>query len=133
MGHSFATALNCMDGRIQLPVTLYLLDRLGVEYIDTITEAGIVRFFSGETDSSQTEAALSSIRISLDKHGSRQIAIAAHDDCAANPIQVHEQQAQVIEGVAFLKNRFPQCDIFGLWVDDARKVHEITPGWAAGK
>ena len=63
----------------------------------------------------------------LGEDGSRQIAIAAHDDCAANPIQAHQQQDQVIEGAAFLKNRFPQCDILGLWVDDARKVHEIAP------
>lgn len=119
-----------MDGHVQLPITIYLLDRFGVEFLDTITEAGIVRYFSGETDSSQTEAALNSIRISLDKHGSRQIAIAAHDDCAANPIQAPQQQTQILEGTAFLKNRFPQCDILGLWVDDARKVHEIAPSYA---
>jgi len=36
----FCTVINCIDGRIQLPVIEYLKIRFNVEYVDTITEAG---------------------------------------------------------------------------------------------
>jgi len=40
---SFCTAINCMDGRTQLPVNEFMRRKLGVAYVDTITEAGSVR------------------------------------------------------------------------------------------
>ena len=36
----FYTVINCMDGRVQLPVIKYLQKRFNVEYVDSITEAG---------------------------------------------------------------------------------------------
>lgn len=126
MRGSFATVLNCMDGRVQVPVILHLLDRFGVEYIDTITEAGIVRYLSDETDTSQTESTLYSILISIEKHGSRQIAIVAHDDCAGNPIPAEMQQDQVRVSVMCLKEHFPHCEILGLWADADLQIQEIA-------
>lgn len=126
MRGSFATVLNCMDGRVQVPVILHLLDRFGVEYIDTITEAGMVRYLSDEMKSPQTESTLHSILISIEKHGSRQIAIVAHDDCAGNPIPAEMQQDQIRVSVRRLKEHFPQCEILGLWVDEDFQVHEIA-------
>ena len=126
MRGSFATVLNCMDGRIQVPVILHLLDRFGVEYIDTITEAGIVRCLSDEIDSPQTESTLYSILISIEKHGSRQIAIVAHDDCAGNPIPAEMQQDQVRVSVMWLNEHFPHCEILGLWADADLQIQEIA-------
>ncbi len=37
---SFCTAINCMDGRTQLPVIEFLKNKLSVEYVDTVTEPG---------------------------------------------------------------------------------------------
>ncbi len=125
MRGTFATVLNCMDGRVQVPVVLHLLDRFGVDYIDTITEAGMVRYFSDEMESPQTESTLHSILISIEKHGSRQIAIVAHDDCAANPIPNEMQQNQIRVSMRLLKEHFPQCEILGLWVDADFQIQEI--------
>ena len=100
MPETFATVLNCMDGRVQVPVTLYLLDRFGVDHIDTITEAGIVRYLSDETDTPHTESTLHSTLVSLEKHGSRQIAVVAHDDCSGNPIPAEMQQQQIHAAVS---------------------------------
>jgi hypothetical protein len=36
----FAAAINCMDGRAQLPVIEWLKRECGVDYVDTITEPG---------------------------------------------------------------------------------------------
>ena len=126
MRGTFATVLNCMDGRVQVPVVLHLLDRFGVDYIDTITEAGMVRYLSDEMESPQTESTLHSILISIEKHGSRQIAIVAHDDCANNPIPAEMQQDQVRVSVRRLKDHFPQCEILGLWVDADFQVQETA-------
>ena len=37
---TFFTVINCIDGRIQLPVIQYLQQKFKVEFIDSITEAG---------------------------------------------------------------------------------------------
>ena len=36
----FCTAINCMDGRVQLPVIQYLQKRFNVDFVDSVTEAG---------------------------------------------------------------------------------------------
>ena len=115
-----------MDGRIQVPVVLHLLDRFGVDYIDTITEAGMVRYFSDEMESPQTESTLHSIQISIEKHGSRQIAIVAHEDCVGNSIPAKMQQNQIRVSMRRLKEHFPQCEVLGLWVDADFLIQEIA-------
>ena len=37
---TFATAINCMDGRVQLPVIKFLQERFKAEYVDIISEPG---------------------------------------------------------------------------------------------
>ena len=37
---TFATAINCMDGRIQMSVNEFIRKEYGVNYVDTITLAG---------------------------------------------------------------------------------------------
>ncbi len=113
---TFATALNCMDGRVQLPVNEAVRSIFGVTCVDTITEAGIVRYLSDQRDTHETQAALSSIQISLDKHDSQGIAIAAHDDCAGNPSSEQVQKEQLDRAVNFLHAQFPSCRIVGLWL-----------------
>jgi hypothetical protein len=36
---SFCTAINCMDGRVQLPTITFLKKHFGIEHVDCITEA----------------------------------------------------------------------------------------------
>ena len=42
----FATAINCIDGRVQVPVSNWLKRSYSVSYVDTITEPGVDRLFS---------------------------------------------------------------------------------------
>ncbi|MDC1141730.1 hypothetical protein OAU50_01440 [Planctomycetota bacterium] len=122
---TFATVLNCMDGRVQLQVNEAVKAEFGVEFVDTITEAGIVRFVSENINAPEAKATLGSIRISLDKHGSRNIAVVAHHDCAGNPISEDKQKAQVTKAVDFLKTRFPDCTIKGMWVNSDWAVEAV--------
>lgn len=126
MNDTFATSLNCIDGRVQLPVAHYLTHRFGVEHIDTITEPGMVRYVSDQSNTENPESILNSIRISLEMHGSHQIAIVAHDDCSGNPIAPELQQTQLRIAAAKLKQRFSECEVLGLWVDADWAVHELV-------
>ena len=124
---TFATALNCMDGRVQLSINRAARLLFGVSYVDTITEAGVVRFLSDELEARETHAALSSIRISLERHGSRSIAVAAHHDCAGNPQSDTAQQEQLRRAVAFLRSQFTGCRVAGLWVGDDWTAQIVVP------
>ena len=46
----FATAITCMDGRIQIPVIEYIKSNYGVDYVDVITEPGPNKILSDNTD-----------------------------------------------------------------------------------
>lgn len=124
---TFATALTCMDGRVQLPVNAAVRAIYSVSHVDTITEAGIVRFLADDPESHETMAALSSVRISLDRHGSREIAVAAHQDCAGNPCSDEEQLEQLGRAVAFLRDRFATCKIVGLWLGEDWVARVVVP------
>jgi hypothetical protein len=123
---TFCTSINCMDGRVQRPVIEYLEKRFRVDYVDEISEAGPVRYLAGEPDSFETRAILRRVEISLDKHGSRSIALAAHHDCAGNPVDEERQREQLQEGLQLLRERYPRTEIIGLWVDADWKVSEVA-------
>ena len=113
---NFVTAVNCMDGRVQLPVLEAVRSMFDVAYVDSITEAGIVKYLSDKTESEQTKSILERVAISVEKHGSRAIAVAAHSDCAGNFVDNETQKAQLHQAVEFLRAQFPTCKVIGLWV-----------------
>ncbi len=123
--NEFATVLNCMDGRIQRPVADFLLDSFGARYLDTITAAGMVRHVADETGRSAT--ILGDVAVSRDRHGSTQIAITAHHDCAGNPVPATNQQEQLIRAAARLGEMHPDAEIVALWVDQSWAVHSVHP------
>jgi carbonic anhydrase len=124
---SFCTAINCMDGRTQLPVNDYLRKRLNVKYVDTITEAGPVRILGDEPDSSLATGILDRLDISTNKHGSTCIAVVAHHDCGGNPASKEIQMGQLDRAVRFLAARYPHLRILGLWLDAHWTVSEPVP------
>jgi len=114
---SFCTVVNCMDGRIQLPVIAWMKERFGARWVDTVTEAGPVRILAGGRESAAAASILGRVDVSVEKHGSRAVAIVAHHDCAGNPASEEEQRDQLRSAVAFLEKRYPGKEILGLWVD----------------
>ncbi len=123
---SFCTAINCMDGRIQLPVIQFLQKRFAVAYVDMITEPGPIRILSEQADGSKIDAILQRLNISVEKHFSQSLAVIGHHDCAGNPVSEAEQIDQIKKSVLYLKNKHPQLDVIGLWVDANWKVNEVV-------
>ena len=122
---SFYTAVNCMDGRAQLPVIKYLSNRFKADFIDSVTEAGAVQYLSERTASQQTKSILRRTDISITKHKSKGIAVIAHHDCAGNPVDDETQIAQLTPAVNFLAQHYPDAEITGLWLDSNFQVKQI--------
>ncbi len=122
---SFATAINCMDGRVQRPVLDWMEQRFGARWIDAITEAGPVRPLADEPESPVVASILARCDVSTGRHGSRAIAVVAHADCAGNPAPEEVQREQLARAVRLLRDRYPVATVVGLWVDEKFRVHEV--------
>ena len=122
---SFCTAVNCMDGRVQLPVIRYLQDRFNVEYVDAVTESGPNLVLAQRTHEDLVQSILRRINISVEVHSSVAIALAGHHECAGNPATQQEQKQHLVAGVEFLHRKYRDIPIIGIWVDEKCKVHEI--------
>ncbi len=120
----FGTALVCMDGRIQRKVNDYLSTTFGVRNTDTITTAGLVRHVAEDTG--QTRALLDNVEISVATHGSRNIAVVAHHDCAGNPVGAKVQKDQVARAVGRLADIYPNVNVIGLWVGEHMVIEKVS-------
>lgn len=119
----FGTVLNCMDGRVQRKVADYLLTSFGVRNLDTVTAGGMVRHLAGDTE--RTAAILGDLDISVTRHGSSQIAVAAHHDCAGNPVSDDTQRREIAKALSRLAQLYPDSELVGLWLDRNRTVERI--------
>ena len=123
---TFCTVINCMDGRVQLPVNRYLQKKFGVPYVDSITEPGPNRILAKQDDAGLVRSILERLKISVVRHQSVGIAIAGHHDCAGNPTPYNEQVAHIRDAVQFLRSQYRNIQVIGLWVDSDWKVHEVS-------
>ena len=112
----FATALSCIDGRIQRPVNDFLVAEFGVTHLDTVTRAGIIKYLTASYDPATTAIVLD-LDASVRAHSSKRLALVAHHDCAGNPVDDDIQHRQLEDGVAHFRRRYPELDIVGVWVD----------------
>ena len=122
---SFCTAINCMDGRTQLPVIDFLKNRFDAQYVDSVTEPGPVLALSEQKDHQTVNSIIHRVVISVKKHTSKGIAIVAHYDCAGNPLEKNRQLKQLAASVKFIAEKFPAVPVIGLWVDENWSVTEV--------
>ena len=125
MSHGkFATAINCMDGRTQEPVSRWIKTKFGVDYVDTITEPGpdkiLAMGIQPNLDSIRTR-----VLISVEKHGSRNVVLVAHHDCAGNPVSKEEHVEHVKKSADIVRSWGLPVKVYALWVDDNWFVQEI--------
>lgn len=124
--HKFGSAVNCMDGRTQLPVMEYMKDKYGITWVDAITEPGPVAILARGNGGENIESIKRCLEISVDVHGSRHIVVVAHHDCAGNKADKNVQLEQTAAAVEALKRWHPQCEVVGLWIDDNWVVNEVA-------
>ena len=124
MGH-VATAINCISGRVQIPVISYIIHTYGVAYVDMITAPGVNKLLAEGLYLTTTELIKKSAEISVNGHGSRLIAIVGHDHCSGNPAEKDVQRKQTLTAVRTVDSWALNARVIGLWVDEHLKVSEI--------
>ncbi|OGN99613.1 MAG: hypothetical protein A2Y59_05785 [Chloroflexi bacterium RBG_13_52_14] len=121
----FATAINCMDGRTQLPVMEYMKKKYKVDYVDTITEPGPNGILASNKDHATVESIKRRVVISTGKHGSKYIAVVGHHDCAGNPVDKNTHLMHIRNAIKTVKSWGFNTEVIGLWVDENWKVNEV--------
>ena len=121
----FVTAVNCMDGRVQLPVISWLKQEYHAEYIDMITEPGPIKILAENKPEYLVDSLKKRIEISVLKHGSTAIAVIGHFDCAGNPVEKEIQKQQIEKSIIRIESWGFNRPVIGLWVDENWKVHKV--------
>ena len=124
MKKRFGTALNCIDGRTQIPVIKWMKENFCVDYVDLITEPGMDKVLS-QGQWNEIERLKENVIISITAHDSNVVAVVGHYDCAANPVSdcVHFQD--ILESTYEVKSWGLSVIVIGLWVDEFGCVHVV--------
>ena len=120
----FATAINCIDGRVQIPVLDWIRLHLNVDYVDLITEPGPDQALALSTDI--RARIFEKVCLSLKAHDPIAIAISALWDCIANPVSMQEHLDQIREGVRIIESWGLRRRAVGLWVNEWGYVDLIS-------
>lgn len=124
-GFRFATAINCIDGRTQQAVIDYMKQTFGVDGVDLVTFPGTDGIFSNGEDSVETTLAKRAVAISIQRHGSKVIAVIGHHDCAGNPVNKEHHYEDIRKAIRKVHSwNFP-AQIVGLYVNDKWTIEEI--------
>lgn len=124
LGHKFATALNCIDGRVQNPVSNWIDLHCRVQFVDMITEPGADRVLI-EGTRAEIAAVREKIRFSVEGHKSEAIAVVGHFDCLANPISFEEHKEQIKQSVEIIRSWDHWVRIVGLYVNEWNAIDVI--------
>ncbi len=112
---TFATALNCMDGRTQEPVIDLIKKDANVTFVDMITYPGMDGFLANANEDDLKQI-FRMIDISVEKHGSQHIYIVGHFDCAGNPVSEEQHKEDIRKAVQRIKERYSDLTVKGIWV-----------------
>ena len=118
-----ATCLNCMDGRVQLPVISWIKANYSVDFVDVITETGMDGVLAKQDDISEV---LRSIKVSVNINNSTRLFVVGHYDCRGNPVEENEHRQEIIISVDRIRKYWPKHDVIGLWVNNQWQVERIS-------
>lgn len=121
----FVTTINCMDGRVQIPINAYMAEKYDADHIDTITEAGPNKILSENQNELLVQSIKSRYEISTLKHHSKIVAIVGHFDCGGNSACENEQIIQIKNSCELVKSWNSNINVVGLWVDKNWTVQEV--------
>lgn len=125
MSDVFGCAINCIDGRAQLPVIEWVKFHSGVHYVDMITEPGADGVLSGEMKGG-IEQIYKNLDISVKAHSPQIIAIAGHFDCVGNPVTTEEHSEMIGNSAKTIQGLYPSIRVVGLFVNEYGTVDVIS-------
>lgn len=121
---TFATAINCMDGRTQEPIISWAKKTFEVDYVDAITEPGPDKILAEGSDT-LVESIKNRVMISVNKHGSQNVIVVSHHDCAGNPVSKKEHLEQLKKSVDVISSWELGVKIIGVWIGKDWKVNKL--------
>jgi carbonic anhydrase len=122
----FATCLNCIDGRVQIPVIDWITKNYDVNYVDMITEPGMDNIISDKNqDISEIYRKMS---VTIAKHNSEIIFIVGHYDCAANPVSEKTHKKQISRSVKIINDYQLFKQVIGIWVTGEFSIEKVCEG-----
>lgn len=121
---SFATVINCMDGRTQIPLNEWMRKEFDLDYVDTITEPGPNGILA-KGEGPLVDSIKDRVEISVNGHGSRVIVLVGHYDCAGNPGPREMQDDHVMKGLKVIGSWNYPARILGVWVGEDWNVEVI--------
>lgn len=124
MEKKFATALNCIDGRCQIPVINFAKKNFKVDFVDMITEPGIDKIF-GQGEKKKIEEIKKKVLISVKKHRSKTLILVGHADCAKNPVSEKEHKIQIKKGIEIIQSWNLPVKIYGIFLDKNFKPNQV--------
>jgi carbonic anhydrase len=113
----FATAITCIDGRVQRPVSDWVKLHVNVHHVDLVTEPGPDKVLSSGP-SSLIDEVMRKVAFSVRHHFSPVVVLAGHDNCAANPVSREEHIEQIMDGVEVILSYHTHLRVLGLWVNE---------------
>ena len=119
---NFATSVSCMDGRIQTPLTKWIIENYSVDFVDAITEPGVDGIMAENLD---LESIKTKVGISINAHKSNLIVVSGHYDCAGNPVSDEKHMSQIKKGVEVISSWNLNVKVIGVWVDSSWNVNVL--------
>jgi hypothetical protein len=121
----FGTAINCIDGRTQQVVIDHMKQNYDIDGVDMVTFPGADGLFSNEDHTEEIVLIKRAISISIEKHGSRIIAVVGHHDCAGNPVTREHHYMQIRTAIRKVSSWNLHAQIIGLYINDKREIEEV--------
>lgn len=125
MINAFATAISCMDGRIQKCVNEYVSNQSNAKYVDTITLAGPSKIINDKQSGGVIEDMKFRLHISINQHGSKYIAVVGHYDCAGVQEDDETHKKYVLNSSRVIREWYPNITVEALWVNEQFEVEVI--------
>ena len=117
MNFKFATAINCIDGRVKAAVAEFIKNSYNVDYVDMITVPGPDKLLSEYKNIHEIESIKRKMLVSCSKHDSKLLFIVGHDDCAVNPAEEKKHYAQIKKSMENIKKWNLKIDVHGIWIN----------------
>ena len=114
---TFATAITCIDGRVQQPITEWVRLRFNVRHVDLITEPGPDKVLSSGPQH-LIDDIIRKVAFSVRYHFSPVVALSGHHDCAANAATREEHVEQILAGAEVILSYNMNVRVLALWVSE---------------
>lgn len=121
---TFATAIDCIDGRAQGPVSDWVKIHAGATFVDTVTIPGPDKALT-QGAAERIAAVREYVEVSVRAHASQFIAVAGHHECAANPVSADEHKAMIRAAVEGVRGWGLPVRVVGLYVNEWWQIEVV--------